>query len=262
MTKGVRQATRRRMLAQSPWALSTLFLLSLSSTLAQSPQTQLSFDTPVTLTGGNFSTTSTPVVFSLPSSSQITISIALCAAASSSPPRVFLTNTSSDSQVVIPGPAGGPNVFEVTFNGLGLGNFTLDLPAGDATAVGVLAVYDGTTTDSLEIGVSQGGERALFGLNKLLTFILVSSPSSSFFPIPPYKRPNRSMHPSRTYPSSPTQLRIRHCSSPRPSSRLGPGPIPNRPTRTTPSRKRTRRPRLRRRPCRTLRSSSLRWTPD
>jgi hypothetical protein len=196
------------MLAQSPWALPALFLLSLPSTLAQSPQTHLSFDTPVTLTGGNFSTTSTPVVFSLPSSSQITISIALCAAASSSPPHVFVTNTSSDSQVVIPGPAGGPNVFEVTFNSLGLGNFTLDLPAGDATATvaGILAVYGGTTTDSLEIGVSQGGRSVLLlRLNKLhlikLTFILVSQSSFVLFFLRPTIKSDRTAPCTRQGPT-------------------------------------------------------------
>lgn len=164
------------MLAQSLWALSALFLLSLPSTLAQSTQIQLSFDTPVTLTGGNFSTTSTPLVFSLPSSSQITISIALCAAASSTPPHIYVTNSSSDSQVVIPGPAGGLDVFEVTFNSLSLGNFTLDLLTGDPAA-GVLAVYGGTTSDSLEIGVSQGGERVLLCLNKSTQQTHVSSSS-------------------------------------------------------------------------------------
>jgi hypothetical protein len=44
-------------------------------------------------------------------------------------------------------------VFEVTLSGLGLGNLTLDV--GDST--GLLAVYGGTTSDNLEIGVSQGG---------------------------------------------------------------------------------------------------------
>jgi hypothetical protein len=145
------------MLAQSLWALSASLLLSLPSTLSQSTQFSLSFDTPVTLTGSNF-TTSTPLVFSLPSSSQITISVALCAAASSSPPRVFVTNSSSSSQLVVPGPAGGPNVFQVTIGTLGLGNLTLELPTGGDAAAGVLAVYGGTTSDSLEIGVSQGGK--------------------------------------------------------------------------------------------------------
>ncbi|SRR6266851_5532837 len=146
------------MLAQSLWALSASLLLSLPSTLSQSTQLSLSFDTPVTLTGSNFTTTSTPLVFSLPSSSQITISVALCAAASSSPPRIFVTNSSSSSQLVVPGPAGGPNVFQVTIGTLGLGNLTLELPTGGDAAAGVLAVYGGTPSDSLEIGVSQGGK--------------------------------------------------------------------------------------------------------
>ena len=148
------------MLAQSLWPLSALLFLSLPFVLSQSTQTALTFNTPVTLAGNNFSNTSAPVLFSLPStSSQITISLALCAAASSQPPRVFVTNSSSSSQPVVPGPdSDGPDVFEVTItSGLGLGVFTLDLPTGDVAA-GVLAVYDGTTLDSLEIGVSQGGE--------------------------------------------------------------------------------------------------------
>jgi calcium channel MID1 len=149
-----------RMLAQSLWALAVSFLLSFPFSSAQTTQISLAFDTPVTLTGANFSTSSTPLVFSLPSSSQITISLAQCAVASSSPPRVFVTNSSSNSQVVIPGPAGGPDVFEVLIGGLGLGNFTLELPTDDAAA-GVLAVFGGTTSDSLEIGVSQGGEDPL-----------------------------------------------------------------------------------------------------
>ena len=62
-------------------------------------------------------------------------------------------SNSSNTQVFV-GPNGGPDVFEVTINSLGLGNLTLD--AGDTT--GVLAVYGGTASDSLEIGVSQGGK--------------------------------------------------------------------------------------------------------
>ena len=62
-------------------------------------------------------------------------------------------SNSSDTQVFL-GPNGGPDVFEVTINSLGLGNLTLD--AGDTT--GVLAVYGGTASDSLEIGVSIGGK--------------------------------------------------------------------------------------------------------
>jgi calcium channel MID1 len=132
------------------WPLVSL-LLSLPLTRSQSTLSSLSLNTPLSLSGNNFSSPA-PLLFSLPSSSQLTISIALCASPSSSPPRVFVSN-SSDSQVP-PGPSGGLDVFEITLNSLGLGNLTLD--AGDTT--GVLAVYGGTTSDSLEIGVSQGGK--------------------------------------------------------------------------------------------------------
>jgi hypothetical protein len=118
----------------------------------QSTHPALSLDTPLSLSANNFSTsTSTPLLFSLPSSSELTISIALCAPPSTNALRVFVSN-SSNSQV-IPGPDGGSDVFEVTLSGLGLGNLTLDV--GDST--GLLAVYGGTTSDNLEIGVSQGG---------------------------------------------------------------------------------------------------------
>ena len=118
----------------------------------QSTHPALSLDTPLSLSASNFSTsTSTPLLFSLPSSAQLTISVALCAPPSSSAPRVFVSN-SSDSQV-IPGPSGGLDVFEVTLSGLGLGNLTLDV----SDSAGLLAVYGGTTSDNLEIGVSQGG---------------------------------------------------------------------------------------------------------
>jgi calcium channel MID1 len=130
------------------WALVLLF--SLPWVHPQSTNPTLSLDTPLSLSANNFST-STPLLFSLPSSSQLSISIALCAPPSSNAPRVFVSN-SSNSQV-IPRPNGGSDVFEVTLSGLGLGNLTLDV--GDST--GLLAVYGGTTSDNLEIGVSQGG---------------------------------------------------------------------------------------------------------
>jgi len=131
------------------WVLVLLFSLPLIR--PQSIHSSLSLNTPLSLSANNFSS-STPLLFSLPSSSQLTISVALCAPPSSSPPRVFVSN-SSDSQV-IPGPNGGPDVFEVILGSLGLGNLTLD--AGDTT--GVLTVYGGATSDGLEIGVSQGGK--------------------------------------------------------------------------------------------------------
>ncbi|KAF8493803.1 stretch-activated Ca2+-permeable channel component-domain-containing protein [Russula emetica] len=97
---------------------------------ALSSNPTLSLDTPISLSANNFST-STQLLFSLPSSSQLSISIALCAPPSSNPPRVFVSN-SSNSQV-IPGPNGGSDVFEVTLSGLGLGNLTLDV--GDSTGL-------------------------------------------------------------------------------------------------------------------------------
>lgn len=141
------------MLPQFFWAIVLSFFLAGVPSVRAQTTTALSFDTPVTLTGKNFSTTSAPALFSLPSSSsEVTISLALCASASTNPPRVFVSN-SSDSQVV-PGPNAGADVFGVQIGGLGLGNFTLGL-SSESTA-GVLAVYGGASSDSLEIGVTQG----------------------------------------------------------------------------------------------------------
>lgn len=143
------------MLPQFLWALVVSFWLAAVPPARAQTTTRftLSLDTPVTLTGNNFSTTSSPVLFSLPSSSsEVTISLALCAAASSSPTLFFVSN-SSDSQIV-PGPNGGAGVFEVQIGSLGLGNFTLALSPGDTA--GVLAVYGGSSSDNLEIGVTEG----------------------------------------------------------------------------------------------------------
>jgi len=152
LTTTTTTTTQAKMFPPSLWALVASVVLSLPLIPAQSTQASLSFDTLVTLTGNNFSTTSTPVLFTLPSSSAITISLALCAAASSNPPRVLVSN-STDSQVP-PDSSGGPDVYEVMISNLGLGNLTLEF---SEDAVGVLAVYGGTTSDSLEIGISQGG---------------------------------------------------------------------------------------------------------
>ena len=154
---GLRNIASPSMLPQFLWALVISFLFaSLPPTRAQTVTTlTLSLDTPVTLSGKNFSTTSSPVLFSLPpSSSEITISLALCAAASSNPPLVFVSN-SSDSQVV-PGPNGGADAFGVQIGSLGLGNFILELSSG--STAGLLAVYGGSSSDSLEIGVTQGSK--------------------------------------------------------------------------------------------------------
>ncbi|KAH9032281.1 stretch-activated Ca2+-permeable channel component-domain-containing protein [Lactarius pseudohatsudake] len=140
------------MLPQFLWAIVLSFFLAGVPSVRAQTTTALSFGTPVTLTGKNFSTTSAPTLFSLPSSSsEVTISLALCVAASTNPPHVFVSN-SSDPQVV-PGSNGGADVFGVQIGSLGLGNFTLGL-SSESTA-GVLAVYGGASSDSLEIGVTQ-----------------------------------------------------------------------------------------------------------
>jgi hypothetical protein len=167
------------------WPLVSL-LISLPLTRPQSTLSSLNLNTPLSLAGNNFSSPA-PLLFSLPSSSQLTISIALCASPSSNPPRVFVSNSSASQ--VPPGPNGGPDVFEVTLNSLGLGNLTLD--AGDTT--GVLAVY-GTTSDSLEIGVSQGGKAT-------------NLPHPS--PLPKLILITDSTHPRA--PRKPTLLRRLHC---------------------------------------------------
>ena len=227
------------------WPLVSL-LLSLPLTRSQSTPSSLSLNTPLSLSGNNFSS-SAPLLFSLPSSSQLTISIALCASPSSSPPRVFVSN-SSDSQVP-PGPNGGPDVFEVTLNSIGLGNLTLD--AGDTT--GVLAVYGGTTSDSLEIGVSQGGKA---------TNLPCPSPPTELIS---HDRQHPSTSPSYAYPTSATPLRTKLSFSPHPFSH--PHPRSSQHTRTIPSRQLTRRSRHSRlrpnpRHSPTLPSSSPRSTPD
>ncbi len=134
--------------AKMLWAVVCLFSLSLIR--CQTTRPSLSLDTPLALSANNFSS-STLLLFSLPASSQLSISLALCAPASTNAPRVFVSN-STDSNI-IPGPNGGRDVFEVILTSLGLGNLTIN--ASETT--GLLAVYGGTTSDNLEIGVSQGG---------------------------------------------------------------------------------------------------------
>lgn len=187
----------------------------------QSTQPALALDTPLSLSANNFSTsTSTPLLFALPPSSQLTISVALCASPSSNAPRVFVSN-STDSQLV-PGPNGGSDVFEVTLGGLGLGNVTLDV-VGDST--GLLAVYGGTTSDNLEIGVSEGG---------MYNPIYHSPPKNSRHS----RQQRRSTSRSEDYPTLATRRRTKHSSFPHLSSRLL--PRPNQRTRTIHFRRQTR----------------------
>ncbi|KAF8269120.1 stretch-activated Ca2+-permeable channel component-domain-containing protein [Lactarius quietus] len=185
------------MLPQFPWApVVSLWFVGVPLARAQTatPLT-LSFDTPVTLSGANFSTTSSPVLISLPpSSSEVTISLALCAVASSNPPLVFVSN-SSDSQVV-PGPNGGADVFGIQIGSPGLGNFTLE-PSSGSTA-GVLAVYGGSSSDSLEIGVTQG-TTPLHAPVPDLPFFGDSTANEALLFSPPYLPPSPAPQP--TYPN-------------------------------------------------------------
>ena len=206
------------------WPLVLLFSLPWG-VRPQSTHTPLSLDSPLSLSADNFSTsTSTPVLFSLPSSSQLTISVALCASPSSNAPRVFVSN-STDSQLV-PGPNGGSDVFEVTLSGLGLGNLTLDV----ADSTGLLAVYGGTTLDNLEIGVSQGG-------------MATNLPSPSLFSQTHHlhiAQRHRSTSRSKLCPTLATRLRTKQSSFPHLSSHLL--PHPNQHIRIIHSQQRTRRP--------------------
>ncbi|KAI0300053.1 stretch-activated Ca2+-permeable channel component-domain-containing protein [Multifurca ochricompacta] len=183
------------LLPQSLWALVTLLWLSVPSVRAQTTPVSLSFNTPVTLTGRNFSTTSTPLLFSLPSPSspEVTVSLAL----------VFVSNSSSAQ--VVPGPTGGADVYEVILSGLGLGNFTFELQTG---ITGVLAVYGGSAADSLEIGVSQGttplhaplADVPFFGDSTANEALLFSPP---FLPPTPAPQPT---YPNYTLPLANTSL--------------------------------------------------------
>ncbi|KAK0187108.1 stretch-activated Ca2+-permeable channel component-domain-containing protein [Armillaria mellea] len=91
--------------------------------------------------------------FTLPDSSNLTVSLALCSSASSA--RFFVTNTSSNADN--PGPDGGIDVYEISLNE-GYGSF-----AGVFTNGGVLSAED-TDDVTFEIGVSESGP-----IHKILT---------------------------------------------------------------------------------------------
>ncbi|KAI0050150.1 hypothetical protein FA95DRAFT_1487893 [Auriscalpium vulgare] len=143
------------MLPDSLWLLVSALALSLPDrTAAQTPSRALLLNTPLALAAANFSSTSTPLLFALPdppsSSSPLTVSIALCSAASSAAPRFFITN---DSQVAVPGPGGGTDVWELVVDSGGLANVTMTMDGG----AGKLAVWGGGASDSVEIGASDSG---------------------------------------------------------------------------------------------------------
>ncbi|KAJ7284573.1 stretch-activated Ca2+-permeable channel component-domain-containing protein [Mycena rebaudengoi] len=88
-----------------------------------------------------------PPFFTIPSGSQLAVSIAVCSgAADSVVPRFFVTNSSSDAS---PGSQGGTDIFEIVVN-KGHGNWTGTFPNG-----GVLGVEDANRVP-FEIGLSNG----------------------------------------------------------------------------------------------------------
>lgn len=92
-----------------------------------------------------------PPVFSLPRSSNLSITVALCSTGNP-PPRFFVTNSSSIDN---PGSGGGQDVFEIPLNN-GYGNWT-----GIFVNGGVLAVEEVGQT-SFEVGVSDQGAFTLY----------------------------------------------------------------------------------------------------
>ncbi|KAF8207105.1 stretch-activated cation channel Mid1 [Mycena galopus ATCC 62051] len=86
-----------------------------------------------------------PPFFTLPTATQLAVSIALCSGTTDTPvPRFFLTNTSTTAS---PGPEGGTDVFEIVLD-QGYGSWTGPFPSG-----GVLGVTDAAQMP-FQIGVS------------------------------------------------------------------------------------------------------------
>jgi len=122
-----------------------LCLLNAAIVLAQSRQ-QLGLNA---VSSFNPLTLPNPPSFTLPTSNELTVSIALCSSNSGgSTPRFFVTNSST---VDNPGSGGGTDVFEIAVNG-GHGNWTGVFDSG-----GTLAV-ENVGQVSFEVGVSDNGE--------------------------------------------------------------------------------------------------------
>ncbi|KZT30269.1 hypothetical protein NEOLEDRAFT_1054732 [Neolentinus lepideus HHB14362 ss-1] len=122
---------------------SLLLLLHVSLTYAQATQ-QLSIGSLNTYTSANFSGSTSPAL-RLPPSTNLSVSVAICLS-SQSLPRFFVTN---NTEISLPGPSGGSNVFEIQLND-GYGNWTGSTPEG-----GVLAVTNVGGTP-FEVGVTEG----------------------------------------------------------------------------------------------------------
>ncbi|KAF8910278.1 stretch-activated cation channel Mid1 [Mucidula mucida] len=140
------------------------------------------------------------LVFTVPASDNLTISVALCATGTS--PRFFVTNVSSSE--VDPGPSGGTDVYEIELND-GYGSFNGPFANG-----GVLAVSDGADV-AYEVGVSENGpmheilpEMPFFGDSSGNQAIIFSPPVASWSAeIPTY--PNYTLPPANlSVPAAPS----------------------------------------------------------
>ncbi|OCH89949.1 hypothetical protein OBBRIDRAFT_777729 [Obba rivulosa] len=170
---------RRSLLPQSLLCLIQVYL-----TLAQ--HTQLTLDN---LASFSASTLPNPPTFSLPTSGNLSVSIALCSSQATSLPRFFLTNDSSISQ---PGPSdlGQPNVYEIFLDDFGLGNWT-----GPVNSQGVLAVSNiGQST--FEVGVSNSAP--LHQLLDTLPLLGDTTSNQAFLFSPPFSPPS---YTAPTYPN-------------------------------------------------------------
>ncbi|EMD35802.1 hypothetical protein CERSUDRAFT_115744 [Gelatoporia subvermispora B] len=96
------------------------------------------------------STLPNPPTFSLPTSANLSISIALCSNQTTNVPRFFVTN---DSSIPQPGSnnLGQPNVYEIIPNEFGLGNWSGPVSSGGAFSVSNIGQA------AFEIGASNSG---------------------------------------------------------------------------------------------------------
>ena len=152
-----------------PPSLLCLCLLSAGLVIAQATQT-LSLNAVASITP---TILPNPPTFSLPTSDQLAVSIAVCSGnTTTSLPRFFVTNDTSSGT---PSSSGGKNVFEIGLNA-GMGGWT-----GVGSGGGLLAVENAGQT-SFEIGVSSGSTyfhfRYLFVLDESIFWIQIDSSSA------------------------------------------------------------------------------------